>query len=287
MAGLKPGVVGGSFNNYGFSDLGNGGFSINGSRPADENNITVDGATAIRTRSNGAIVGIQNVDAIQEVQVLTGDYMPEYGRVSGGQIRMVTKGGSNRFSGSGSLLPDATTTCRRTPGRATAARTRSRTAAPRRSTTSNAPIRLAARSVRRLKDKLFFFGAQEWVNYLGDSDQHGDCAHREDAHRRLQRAAGSANGFFTGARPIIAIRQTGRGVPGKHHPGEQAQLERHCDAERVPAPDAGIPAGHGKQRSSRATTRRTSGRTTSASTTVSTTRTRFSYPLRQVQLDGR
>ena len=50
VAGLKAGVVGGSFNNYGFSDLGNGGFSINGSR-TDENNITVDGATAIRTRS--------------------------------------------------------------------------------------------------------------------------------------------------------------------------------------------------------------------------------------------
>ena len=103
VAGLKPGVIGGSFNNYSFSDLGNGGFNINGSR-GDENNITVDGATAIRTRSNGAIVGIQNVDAIQEVQILTGDYMPEYGRASGGQIRMVTKSGSNRYSGSGSYF---------------------------------------------------------------------------------------------------------------------------------------------------------------------------------------
>ena len=103
VVGLKAGVVGGSFNNYNFSDLGNGGFSINGSR-TDENNITVDGATAIRTRSQGAIVGIQNVDAIQEVQVLTGDYMPEYGRASGGQIRMVTKSGGNRFSGSGSFF---------------------------------------------------------------------------------------------------------------------------------------------------------------------------------------
>src|SRR3954464_13887618 len=103
VVGLKPGVIGGSFNNVGFSDLGNGGFSINGSR-TDENNITVDGATAIRTRSNGAIVGIQNVDAIQEVQVLTGDYMPEYGRASGGQIRMVTKSGGNRFSGTASFF---------------------------------------------------------------------------------------------------------------------------------------------------------------------------------------
>ena len=70
VVGLKAGVMGGNFNSRGFSDLGNGGFNINGSR-ADENNITIDGATAIRTRSSGAIVGIQNVDAIQEVQVLT------------------------------------------------------------------------------------------------------------------------------------------------------------------------------------------------------------------------
>ena len=37
VVGLKAGVIGGSFNNYGFSDLGNGGFNINGSR-SDENN---------------------------------------------------------------------------------------------------------------------------------------------------------------------------------------------------------------------------------------------------------
>ncbi len=100
---LKAGVMGGNFNSRSFSDLGNGGFNINGSR-TDENNITIDGATAIRTRSNGAIVGIQNVDAIQEVQILTANYMPEYGRVSGGQIRFVTKSGSNHYSGSGSYF---------------------------------------------------------------------------------------------------------------------------------------------------------------------------------------
>src|SRR5689334_5276983 len=90
VAGLKAGVSGGSFNNYGFSDLGNGGFNINGSR-SDENTMTVDGTTAVRTRSSGASIGIQNVDAIQEVQVLTGNYMPEFGRASGGQIRFITK----------------------------------------------------------------------------------------------------------------------------------------------------------------------------------------------------
>src|SRR5690606_17763816 len=103
VAGLKAGVSGGSFNNYGFSSLSNGGFNINGSR-ADENNITVDGATAIRTRSSGAIIGVQNVDAIQEVQVLTANYMPEFGRSSGGQIRFITKSGTNRYSGSASFF---------------------------------------------------------------------------------------------------------------------------------------------------------------------------------------
>jgi hypothetical protein len=159
VVGLKPGVVGGSFNNYNFSDLGNGGFSINGSR-SDENNITVDGATAIRTRSNGAIVGIQNVDALQEVQVLTGDYMPEYGRVSGGQIRMVTKGGSNRFSGSGSYyLRDASLQAN-TWLRNHSSNTADRQAAP--FTYKQYAYSLGG---PLMKDKLFFFVAQEWVNF--------------------------------------------------------------------------------------------------------------------------
>ena len=83
VVGLKPGVSGGGFNSRGFDDLGNGGFNINGSR-SDENTISIDGAIGVRTRSTGTIIGIQNVDAVQEVQVLTANYMPEYGRASGG-----------------------------------------------------------------------------------------------------------------------------------------------------------------------------------------------------------
>ncbi len=100
---LKAGVIGGNFNNAGFSSLTNGGFSINGGR-GNENTITVDGAVAIRTRSAGATIGVQNADVIQEVQVLTANYMPEYGRASGGQIRFVTKSGSSRYSGNASYF---------------------------------------------------------------------------------------------------------------------------------------------------------------------------------------
>ena len=95
--------MGGAFNSRGFDDLGNGGFNINGSR-ADENTISIDGAIGVRTRSTGTIIGVQNVDAVQEVQVLTANYMPEYGRASGGQIRFVTKSGSSRYTGSGSFF---------------------------------------------------------------------------------------------------------------------------------------------------------------------------------------
>ena len=100
---LKAGVVGGNFNNAGFGSLTNGGFSINGGRDSD-NVITVDGAVAIRTRASGATIGVQNADVIQEVQVLTANYMPEYGRASAGQIRFVTKSGSNRYTGNASYF---------------------------------------------------------------------------------------------------------------------------------------------------------------------------------------
>ncbi|HZQ53636.1 MAG TPA: carboxypeptidase regulatory-like domain-containing protein [Bryobacteraceae bacterium] len=73
-------------------------FNINGARSWDTM-VTVDGAPALRTRSNGAVIGVGNVDSTEEIQVLTADYQAEYGRASGGQIRIVTKSGSTDFHG--------------------------------------------------------------------------------------------------------------------------------------------------------------------------------------------
>ncbi|HXW05152.1 MAG TPA: carboxypeptidase-like regulatory domain-containing protein [Vicinamibacterales bacterium] len=161
---LKAGVIGGNFNNAGFSSLTNGGFNINGGR-ADENTITVDGAVAIRTRSSGATIGVQNVDVIQEVQVLTANYMPEYGRASGGQIRFITKSGSNRYSGSASYFwRDDSLQAN------TWARNRSTAAADQ----DPAPFDYKQYGYafggpvpgEMFRNKLFFFGAQEWVNFF-------------------------------------------------------------------------------------------------------------------------
>src|SRR5207245_774816 len=122
-------------------------------------------ATANPTGTSGAIVGIQNVDAIQEVQVLTANYMPEYGRASGGQIRFVTKSGSSKYSGSGSyfLRSDKLQ-----------ANTWSRNRSPNAIENSRpAPYNYKQYGYafggpipgNLFKDRLFFFGAKEWGNY--------------------------------------------------------------------------------------------------------------------------
>ncbi|MFM8394990.1 MAG: carboxypeptidase regulatory-like domain-containing protein, partial [Acidobacteriota bacterium] len=97
LALLKPGVSGGALGGFSFG-LTSGGFSINGSRSQD-NLITFDGAVGIRTRSNGTSIGVADLDSTQEIQVLTANYNAEYGRSSGGQIRIVTRSGGQQFHG--------------------------------------------------------------------------------------------------------------------------------------------------------------------------------------------
>ncbi len=98
LALLKPGVRGGSLAGFSF-DLTTGGLNINGSRTQD-NLITYDGAVGVRTRSNGTSIGTADLDQTAEVQILTASYSAEYGRSAGGQVRVITKSGTNQFHGS-------------------------------------------------------------------------------------------------------------------------------------------------------------------------------------------
>jgi hypothetical protein len=98
LSQLEPGVVRGN-SMAAFSFGLDNGINVNGAR-SQESLLTFDGAPMVRTRSNGTSVGVADVDSTSQVQVLTTSYAAEYGRTSGGQIRMVPKSGTSEFHGS-------------------------------------------------------------------------------------------------------------------------------------------------------------------------------------------
>lgn len=93
-----------------------GQFSVNGQR-TNSNYLTVDGvsgnfgtvAATIPYETGGSfpsysVLGttssLASVDAVQEFSIQTSTYAPEFGRQPGGQISLVTRSGTNKFSGS-------------------------------------------------------------------------------------------------------------------------------------------------------------------------------------------
>jgi hypothetical protein len=98
--------------------LGGGQFSINGQR-TNANYFMVDGVganTAIAVTStgfaghsaSGALPGLTalgstqslvSIDALQEFRVQTSSYAPEYGRMPGGQVSLLTRSGTNDYHG--------------------------------------------------------------------------------------------------------------------------------------------------------------------------------------------
>jgi hypothetical protein len=73
------------------------GLNISGQR-ARSNLVNVDGADATDNSVNGVRSTVSQ-EAVQEFQIITNGYNPEYGRASGGVVNIVTKAGSNGFHG--------------------------------------------------------------------------------------------------------------------------------------------------------------------------------------------
>lgn len=94
---LIPGVTGvGAFGAAGTGGLDN--FNVNGTR-ANTHEFTLDGASNVDTGNNGGTHVTINTDAIAEVKILTSNYQAEFGKASGGQISVVSRGGTNEFHG--------------------------------------------------------------------------------------------------------------------------------------------------------------------------------------------
>ena len=80
-------------------DIGSiGGISMNGNR-VGSTNVTFDGVTALNTGNNTNLQFEPNLDAIDEIKVMTSNYQAEYGRMGGGQVLIVTKSGTRDFHG--------------------------------------------------------------------------------------------------------------------------------------------------------------------------------------------
>src|SRR6185503_21092548 len=62
-------------------------------------NFTVDGITDMDTGSNTSVQYEPNLDAVQELKVLTSNFQAEFGHTSGGTITVVTKSGTQDFHG--------------------------------------------------------------------------------------------------------------------------------------------------------------------------------------------
>ncbi|WP_434384414.1 TonB-dependent receptor [Melittangium boletus] len=83
------------------------GVSLNGTT-SPENGFQVDGLST-GNPALGTLGTPLSVEFIQEVNIITGGFLPEYGRSTGGVLTAVTKSGSNEFHGSvfGNLTPGA------------------------------------------------------------------------------------------------------------------------------------------------------------------------------------
>jgi hypothetical protein len=181
LAGLVPGVIPNSDTPTQVSNL-----NANGQR-SNSNNMTIDGVANIDTGDNGGNMAQTNLDAIAEFKILTSAYQAEYGRAVGAQVQVVTKSGSNRFSGSGYWYArrsewNANTWINNRSGTPLAKSSRNDTGF-----TFGGPI---------LKQKLFFFFSQEFqrredpvgesrVTVPTDLERLGDFSQSRDSNGNL------------------------------------------------------------------------------------------------------
>jgi hypothetical protein len=73
------------------------GLNMSGQR-ARSNLVNVDGTDATDNSTNGVRSTVSQED-VQEFQIVTNSYSPEYGRAAGGVVNIITRSGSNDFHG--------------------------------------------------------------------------------------------------------------------------------------------------------------------------------------------
>jgi hypothetical protein len=171
LSQLEPGVV--RNNSMAAFSFGlDNGINIGGAR-SQESLITIDGAPAVRTRSNGTSVGVADVDSTSQVQILTNSYQAEYGRSAGGQVRIVPKSGTSTFHGSAyeyfrNTALNANTWQRKLPSNSLAIRSKPPGFRYNQfGWNLNGPVYIP-RLFNKDRNKLFFLVGQEYIRYNND-----------------------------------------------------------------------------------------------------------------------
>ena len=99
LTALQPGISGIPSSADFLSPEQGLGVTANGVRGSG-NSATLDGANITGGPWGGTVLLVPNVEAVQEFQVISNNPSAEYGRNSGATVSIITKGGTNRWSGS-------------------------------------------------------------------------------------------------------------------------------------------------------------------------------------------
>ena len=127
-------------------------FSLNGSRSTGTE-ILLDGVENIAVFNDEAGITVP-IDAVQEYRIITNNFSPEYGRASGGVVSLATKSGTNALHGSLFEFNRLSATTANTFANASAGIAKGQYTRNQFGAAVGGPI---------IKDKLFFFGAAEFV----------------------------------------------------------------------------------------------------------------------------
>lgn len=235
VAQMVPGTVGGNMGTFATTvgTFAVGITSINGGR-ADEFITTVDGAPSIRVRqAGGFMMGMQNMDTVEEVQVLTSNYQAEYGRASAGQLRVVTKSGTQNFRGNLFWTGqhdklNANTWTRNRAGLEDPPHQYNQYGF-----TLGGPIFIPGR-FNENRQKLFFFWGEEWTRYRSVENQTAIVP--TEAMRR---------GDFSALLPGRVIRDplTGQPFPGNIIPPDRISPQGRALLNAFPLPTPGFQQG--------------------------------------------
>ena len=211
---LVPGVAqdsGFSYNQKGLK--GGADLSISGGA-SNANTFLVDGANNVDIGSGRTLLVYPSIDSIEEFKVERNSYGAQYGGNSGGQVTLVTKGGTNGFHGSAYWFGRNDYVNANDPS-LKANNPGSKTPFLRRNDfgyTVGGPVK---------KDKIFFFWSQEWNRQITGIVRSGNVPTPLERTGDFSDQANDPSGNSAntvGCLPAAGLKDPGNGVGGAFTP---------------------------------------------------------------------